>query len=66
MKIDSKRFYTVKEVVVKNGGILPVSESAIYASIASGEIPAKKIGSRHLIPGKFLLKLLDDVSETQC
>ena len=41
-----------------NGGILPLSLSSVYAAIENGEIPCKVIGRRKLIPGTYLIKLL--------
>lgn len=54
MKFDDNRFYSVKEIIVKNGGPLPLSISTVYSAIKAGEIPVKKVGKRMLIPGKFL------------
>lgn len=54
MKFNDDRFYSVKEIIVKNGGPLPLSLSAVYSAIRAGDIPVKKIGKRMLIPGKFL------------
>ena len=56
MTIEPNRYYSPKDVIVANGGILPLSRSAVYAAIRSGEIPAKQIGKRLLIPGSFLLE----------
>lgn len=58
MSIDERRFYSPKEIIVKNGGILPLSLSSVYAAISNGEIPCKIIGRRKLIPGIYLIKLL--------
>ena len=60
MSIDVRRFYSPKEVIVANGGILPLSLSSVYAAIAKGEIPCKTIGHRKLIPGRYLQQLLHD------
>ena len=65
MSIDERRFYSAKEIIVANGGILPMSLSSVYAAISKGEIPCKVIGNRKLIPGKFLLQLLDDNSAAE-
>lgn len=62
MPIDARRFYSPKEIIVKNGGILPMSLSSVYTAIAKGEIPCKTIGHRKLIPGKYLLQLMDEPS----
>ena len=56
MTIEPNRYYSPKEIITANGGILPMSRSAVYAAIRSGEIPAKQIGKRLLIPGTFLLE----------
>lgn len=58
MAIDERRFYSPKEIIVSNGGILPLSLSSVYTAIANGEIPCKVIGRRKLIPGTYLVKLL--------
>jgi hypothetical protein len=58
MSIDARRFYSPKEIIVANGGILPMSLSSVYAAIAKGEIPCRTIGKRKLIPGQYLLHLL--------
>ena len=48
-----KLLYTVDEVLEKNGGILPLSKSAIYKLIREKEIPSKRIGKRVFILGSF-------------
>ncbi|WP_346687069.1 hypothetical protein [Megamonas hypermegale] len=57
--IIEKRLYAPKEVIVKNGGIIAMSLSSIYAGMKKGNIPFKQIGNRKLIPYWFLQKLLD-------
>ena len=56
--IIEKRLYAPKEVIVKNGGILAMSLSAVYAGMKKGNIPFKQIGNRKLIPYWFLEKLM--------
>jgi len=56
-----KRLYSPSEVIVKNGGIIDMSISGVYAAIRKGEIPVKKIGKRKLIPYKYLVELLEMV-----
>ena len=56
MTIETNRYYSPKDIIVANGGILPMSRSSVYAAIRKGEIPAKQIGKRLLIPGTFLLE----------
>ena len=58
MSIEERRFYSPKEIIVANGGILPMSLSAVYSAISKGEIPCKVIGRRKLIPGSYLIKLV--------
>ena len=57
--IIEKRLYAPKEVIVKNGGIIAMSLSSIYAGMKKGNIPFKQIGNRKLIPYWFLHILLD-------
>lgn len=59
MKIE-KRFYAPKEIIVKNGGILAISISAVYSAMKKGIIPYKTVGSRKLIPYQYLENLLYD------
>ena len=56
MTIETNRYYSPKDIIVANGGILPMSRYSVYAAIRKGEIPAKQIGKRLLIPGTFLLE----------
>lgn len=56
MTIETNRYYSPKDIIVANGGILPMSRSSVYVAIRKGEIPAKQIGKRLLIPGTFLLE----------
>ena len=65
MLIDENRFYSPSEVIVKNGGILPISISAVYAAINNNEIPIKTIGKRKLIPGSYLKRMLGDPDVNQ-
>lgn len=58
--IIEKRLYAPKEVIVKNGGILSISLSAVYAGMKNGEIPFKRIDNRKLIPYWFLENLMAD------
>lgn len=60
MEIKKDAFYAPKEVIRKNGGILPVSLAQVYAAIKRGEIPVKKLGSRVMIPGSYLLALVNN------
>lgn len=52
------RLYSPRELIVANGGPLPLSISAVYAAIRRGEIPVVKIGHRKMVPSWFLEKLL--------
>ena len=49
----NKLLYTVDEVLERNGGILPMSKSAVYKLIREKEIPSKRIGKRVFILGSF-------------
>lgn len=62
MIIDPKRFYSIKEVVTKNGGILPVSTTAVYNAIKRGKIPSKELFGRICIPGGYLQALAEEAS----
>jgi len=55
-----KRMYDVKEIIVANGGILPLGLSTVYAYMKQGKIPYKKIGDRMLIPFWYLENLLKE------
>ncbi|MEN6383839.1 MAG: hypothetical protein ABFD79_01425 [Phycisphaerales bacterium] len=57
MIIDANRLYEVKEIITKNGGILPLSLSGVYSLVRRGEIDAIHIGKKVLIKGSFLKKL---------
>ena len=59
MKIDEEKLYSIKEVVVKNGGIIPMSVSALYEAVRSGKIAAISIGKRRFISGITLKKLVN-------
>ena len=48
-----KMLYTVDEVLESNGGILPLSKSAVYKLIREKQIPSKRIGKRVFILGSF-------------
>ena len=62
MIIDPKRFYSIKEVITKNGGILPISSTAVYNAVKQGKIPSKEIFGRICIPGGYLQALADEAS----
>lgn len=57
MFIDVNRFYSPKELIVENGGILPLSLSAVYNALAKKQIPFIQFGGRKLIPGSYLKEL---------
>lgn len=54
MLIDVNRFYSPKEIITENGGMFPMSLSAVYNAISKKQIPSIKIGGRKLIPGSYL------------
>ncbi len=60
MEFNTNRLYSPKEIIVKNGGPLPISISTVYKAIKSGELPTKNIRGRKMIPGKFLAKYLEN------
>lgn len=53
-----KALYTVEEVLECNGGILPLSKSAIYKLIRDKAIPSARIGKRVFILGSFIESLM--------
>ena len=56
---ENKILYSVDEVLERNGGILPMSKSAVYKLIREEEIPSKRNGRRVFIPGSFLRTLME-------
>lgn len=58
--IEGKLLYTVEEVLEENGGLLPMSKSAIYKLIRQKVIPSKRIGKRVFILGSFF----DDIRQS--
>ncbi len=56
--MSSKILYSVDEVLESNGGILPLSKSAIYKLIREGKIPSKSLGKRVFILGSFIDNLM--------
>ena len=58
--MEEKVLYSVNEVISRNGGILPMSKSAIYKMIREKKIPSKRIGKRVFILGHFF----DDIKKT--
>ena len=61
MIIDPKRFYSIKEVITKNG-ILPISTAAVYNAVKQGKIPSKELFGRICIPGSYLQALAEEAS----
>lgn len=49
-----RQWLSPKELIVANGGVLPLSLAAVYQAIRRGEIPSQRIGKRILIPASFL------------
>ena len=62
MNIDPKRFYSIKEVITKNGGILPISSTAVYNAVKQGKTPSKELFGRICIPGSYLQALAEEAS----
>lgn len=52
--MEEKVLYSVDEVLESNGGILPLSKSAVYKLIREGKIPSKNLGKRVFILGHFI------------
>ena len=57
--METKCLYSVDEVLTCNGGILPMSKSAVYKLIREQEIPSKRIGKRVFILGSFFHDIMD-------
>lgn len=55
MENNNKKFYSIQELAE----LLPISRSALYAAVSEGEIPAKRIGRRILVPSSYL----DDLAQ---
>lgn len=53
-----KRLYSVKELISKNGGPLPISMAGLYSAINRGEIECVTIGRRKFIPSAELERIL--------
>jgi hypothetical protein len=53
----------VDEVLARNGGILPMSKSAVYKMIREKVIPSKRIGKRVFIMGHFFDEMKKCVQE---
>lgn len=54
-----KTLYSVEEVLESNGGILPLSKSAVYKLIREKEIPSRRIGKRVFILGSYIKGLTE-------
>lgn len=52
-----KALYSVDEVLEINGGILPLSKSAVYKLIRENAIPSLRIGKRVFILGSYIESL---------
>lgn len=52
-----RNLFTPKEVILANGGVLPMSLSGLYKAIRDGIIPAVKLGKRIYIPRWYLESL---------
>ena len=60
---EGKILYSVDEVLACNGGILPMSKSAVYKMIREKVIPSKRIGKRVFIMGQFFDDMKKKVQE---
>lgn len=54
----NEKYYSVKELTKTEGGILPVSLSALYSAIRRGDLRVVRIGKRILIPESALNEVL--------
>jgi hypothetical protein len=59
MEIITTRLYALKELIVKNGGPLPIGLSTLYAATKKNLIPYKRVGNRLFVPGWFIQSLLE-------
>ena len=59
-----KQLYSVDEVLECNGGILPLSKSAVYKLIREKEITSRHIGTRVFVLGSFIRSLMEQGDET--
>lgn len=59
----NKSLYSVEEVLESNGGILPLSKSAVYKLIREKEIPSKRIGKRVFVLGSYIKSLIQQVAD---
>lgn len=50
MDKDQKKFYSIQELTK----ILSVGRSTLYAAVTAGKIPAKRLGTRILIPASYV------------
>jgi len=55
--LSEKALYTVEEILERNGGILPLSKSAVYKLIREKKIPSRRLGKRVFILGSFISEL---------
>lgn len=58
MTVDTNRLYEVKEIITKNGGVLPMSLSGVYKQIREGQIEAVRVGKKFFIKGRVLQQLI--------
>lgn len=53
------RLFSVKELLSRNGGPLPMSRSAVYTGIKNKTIPSVTLGGRVMIPGWFIKEIME-------
>lgn len=56
---EAKKLYGLQELLVVNGGPIPISRAGLYAAAASGAIPTVNIGRRRFVPSWYVEKLLN-------
>ena len=62
--MEEKILYSVEEVLESNGGILPLSKSAVYKLIREKKIPSTRIGKRVFVLGSFIRSLAQQAIAT--
>ena len=55
-----KKFFTVNDFHAELGGI--ISKGMIYLMIEKGEIPAKRIGNKIVLPAGWVHQFINDIS----
>jgi len=59
MENSNRKLYELSELMQENGGPLPLSRSAIYYAVSTGDIPSIRLGRRVFVPSWFIDSLLN-------